>query len=317
MNSKLAASCLFAGALGRVLWGAVTDHVFEPRMVLAALGLVMALCAFAVALFTADWPPVAVFAVCVLYGATAVGWNGVFLAEVARLAPEGRVAIVTGGTQFFTFAGVLIGPFGGGMYTDLFVHQTTHMISAMGVKYPARVVGGGGLYLEYDGRDVPDVAAIVADYEEGCQLVIMATMINDYPIEEVIRGKLATIKFATRNNQMGYEVLPQNISGGPGRPRRLPRSKRRACTWSATASAGSSCCATCSAAPTRASGAPCCSARRSRAAARRPTSRRARAASCCWGQASGCGASRWMFRSIPVSKSGPSRAPSRSAWDAW
>jgi predicted dehydrogenase len=110
-------------------------------------------------------------------------------------------------------------PFGGGMYTDLFVHQTTHMIAAMGVRYPARVVGGGGLYLEYDQRDVPDVAAIVADYEEGCQLVIMATMINDYPIEEVIRGKLATIKFATRDNKMGYEVLPQNISGGPGRPK--------------------------------------------------------------------------------------------------
>jgi MFS family permease len=100
----------FAGALGRVLWGALADRVFQPRGVLAALGLVMALCGFAVASFTSGWPPVAVFAVCVLYGATAVGWNGVFLAEVARLAPEGRVAIVTGGTQFFTFAGVLIGP---------------------------------------------------------------------------------------------------------------------------------------------------------------------------------------------------------------
>ena len=30
-------------------------------------------------------------------------------------------------------------PFGGGMFTDLFVHQTTHMISAMGVRYPGRV----------------------------------------------------------------------------------------------------------------------------------------------------------------------------------
>jgi len=38
--------------------------------------------------------------------------------------------------------------FGGGMYTDLFVHQTTHMIAAMGVRYPKRVVGGGGIYLE-------------------------------------------------------------------------------------------------------------------------------------------------------------------------
>ena len=37
----------FAGALARVLWGAVADHVFKPRTVLAALGLVMALCGFA------------------------------------------------------------------------------------------------------------------------------------------------------------------------------------------------------------------------------------------------------------------------------
>jgi MFS family permease len=99
-----------AGVLGRVLWGAVADHASEPRRVLAMLGLTIAVCGAAAALFTVDWPLPAVLAVCVLYGATAVGWNGVFLAEVARLAPEGRVAIVTGGTQFFTFAGVLVGP---------------------------------------------------------------------------------------------------------------------------------------------------------------------------------------------------------------
>ena len=113
--SLLAAGLVFsasmiAGVLGRILWGVVADHVFAPRSVLAALGLVMVLCGIALASFTAAWPPSAVLAVCVLYGATAVGWNGVFLAEVARLAPEGRVAVLTGGTQFFTFAGVLIGP---------------------------------------------------------------------------------------------------------------------------------------------------------------------------------------------------------------
>lgn len=111
-------------------------------------------------------------------------------------------------------------PFGGGMFTDLFVHQTTHMIAAMGVKYPARVTGSGGLYLEYDGRDVPDVAAVIADYDEGCQLVIMATMINDYPIEEVIRGHLGTLKFTRKNFAMGYEVLPQDLGkGGPAAPK--------------------------------------------------------------------------------------------------
>lgn len=107
-------------------------------------------------------------------------------------------------------------PFGGGLFTDLFVHQTTHMIAAMGVRYPARVTGSGGIYLEYDERDVPDVATVVADYDEGCQLLITATMINNYPIEEVIRGRLGTLKFTRKNAMMGYEILPQDLGkGGP------------------------------------------------------------------------------------------------------
>jgi MFS family permease len=113
--SLVAAGVVFSvaqisGALGRVLWGVVADHWIKPRSVLAGLGLVMVVCGGALASFSSAWPPGAVLAVCALYGATAVGWNGVFLAEVARLAPEGRVAYLTGGTQFFTFAGVLIGP---------------------------------------------------------------------------------------------------------------------------------------------------------------------------------------------------------------
>ena len=108
-------------------------------------------------------------------------------------------------------------PFGGGMFTDLFVHQTTHMIAAMGVRYPKRVVGAGGIYLEYDGRDVPDVATVVADYDEGCQLTITATMIASYPVEEVIRGHLATIKFL----KDGFEIIGDNPKGGAGIPARL------------------------------------------------------------------------------------------------
>jgi hypothetical protein len=103
------------------------------------------------------------------------------------------------------------------------------MIAAMGVRYPGRVVGGGGLYLEYDGRDVPDVATVVADYEEGCQLIVTATMINDHPIEECIRGRLATIRFVNREREQdgkkvrefGLEVLPQAMKSGPGVPKRL------------------------------------------------------------------------------------------------
>ncbi len=156
------------------------------------------------------------------------------------------------GTNFSVFPGTPLAPsipfdraiygqwrcywqFGGGMFTDLFVHQTTHMIAAMGVRYPGRVVGGGGIYLEYDKRDVPDVATVVADFNEGCQLIITATMINDHPIEECIRGRLATMRFVNRthqvngvnNNELNIEVLPQALRSGPGVPRRLENATGR------------------------------------------------------------------------------------------
>ena len=98
------------GVAGRVAWGALADRWGAPRLLLALLGIAMSLCGVAAILFDPSWPVALVLAVCMLYGATAVGWNGVYLAEVARLAPEGRIATVTGGTQFFTFSGGLIGP---------------------------------------------------------------------------------------------------------------------------------------------------------------------------------------------------------------
>ena len=107
--------------------------------------------------------------------------------------------------------------FGGGMYTDLFVHQLTHMIQAMGVRFPRRVVGAGGLYMEYDGRDVPDVATVVADYDEGCQVVISATMCNDVQLGEVIRGHTGSILFGASPKD-GFRVAAQKLEGRPAPP---------------------------------------------------------------------------------------------------
>ena len=107
--------------------------------------------------------------------------------------------------------------FGGGMYTDLFVHQLTHLILAMGVRFPRRVVGAGGLYLEYDGRDVPDMATVVADYDEGCQVLISATMCNDVQLPEVIRGHTATIEF-DKPERAGFRVIQQKLEGRPAPP---------------------------------------------------------------------------------------------------
>jgi MFS family permease len=60
--------------------------------------------------FSPDWPTAVVVVVCALWGASAVGWNGVYLAEVARLAPEGKVGAATSGAQVFVFSGAVLAP---------------------------------------------------------------------------------------------------------------------------------------------------------------------------------------------------------------
>src|SRR5690625_6599662 len=70
----------------------------------------MAACSLLMAFIGTDWPVWLVVVICAAFGATAIGWNGVYLAEVARLAPAGQAGLMTGGTLFFTYLGVVIGP---------------------------------------------------------------------------------------------------------------------------------------------------------------------------------------------------------------
>jgi len=100
-----------AGVVARIAWGAVSDRTGAPRAVLALIGFLMAAGSVAAALITSAWPMVGVLVVAAALGATAIGWNGVYLSEVARLAPAGEAGRATGGCLFFTFVGVVILPF--------------------------------------------------------------------------------------------------------------------------------------------------------------------------------------------------------------
>jgi MFS family permease len=99
-----------AGVVGRLLWGWVADRWLEPNRLLPLLALLMAIASLLTAAFTKYWPLPLVAAVSMLFGASAIGWNGVYLAEVARLAPVGTAGQYTGGTLFFTYFGVVAGP---------------------------------------------------------------------------------------------------------------------------------------------------------------------------------------------------------------
>lgn len=96
--------------------------------------------------------------------------------------------------------------FGAGMFTDLFVHRTTSMLKATGLRFPARVVGAGGIFLEYDGRDVPDVATVVADFDEGVQGLVTATMAcEETPIKQLIRGHHGSFVLGVGEQFTGYD----------------------------------------------------------------------------------------------------------------
>ena len=101
-------------------------------------------------------------------------------------------------------------PFGSGMFTDLFVHRTTSMLKATGLRVPGRVTGAGGIYMEYDGRGVPDVATVVADFNEGVQGLITATMCNENSrIDQLIRGHYGTFEFGNGEGFDGFQFNPE------------------------------------------------------------------------------------------------------------
>ncbi len=99
-----------ASVVGRILWGVVADRILARRAMLGLLGVGMGLSALLALAATPAWPVWLLFLYAIVFGATAVGWNGVFLAEVAHIAPPGKTSQATGGCMFFTFFGVVVSP---------------------------------------------------------------------------------------------------------------------------------------------------------------------------------------------------------------
>lgn len=142
------AASQIASVVGRVGWGLLADRALGRRVVLGMLGIGMGLSALAALAANPAWPAWLLFTYAAVFGATAVGWNGVFLAEVARIAPEGRTSEATGGCLFFTYLGVVLTPllFNGvlaltGAYTTAFAVLSVPALwvgAWMLVRMPAR-----------------------------------------------------------------------------------------------------------------------------------------------------------------------------------
>src|SRR5690606_28885755 len=99
-----------AGVIGRLLWGYISDRFLGPIRMLACLALLIGVCALVTPLLKGMGTYWLILIVLAVFGSCAIGWNSVYLAEVARQAPAGQASIASGGSLSMTFLGVVVGP---------------------------------------------------------------------------------------------------------------------------------------------------------------------------------------------------------------
>lgn len=109
-----------AGVGGRIIWGYISDRWLGPAKMLIGLVFMLMVGAVGTSLLTADTSPWVLYPILIIFGASAIGWNGVYLAEIARQAPPGQAGVATGGTLCITFLGVMMGPPFFGMIAGIF-----------------------------------------------------------------------------------------------------------------------------------------------------------------------------------------------------
>jgi MFS family permease len=98
-----------AGVIGRIVWGYLADRVVTPPVMLACIALMSTSASLLAASIGPGVGLPLPIVLALLYGSAAIGWNGVYLAAVARQAPAGQASMATGGSLAITFLGSMLG----------------------------------------------------------------------------------------------------------------------------------------------------------------------------------------------------------------
>jgi predicted MFS family arabinose efflux permease len=124
------------GVAGRVFWGWLADVTGDCFAVLAVLAGVMLVAALLCLAVSPAWPIAVSSALFLVFGSTASGWNGAFLAEVARLSPRHAVSSATGGSLFFVNVGKMLGPIA---FTNAYIAGGSYAVAFALLAVPAGV----------------------------------------------------------------------------------------------------------------------------------------------------------------------------------
>lgn len=123
-------------------------------------------------------------------------------------------------------------PYNGGVATDLLYHKLAPMLIAVAGpngEYPRRVNANGGLYIEKDGRDIPDTFLMTVDYPSEWSCFLVSTLTNDAGIPDRIYGKHGTMELGGEPLLQGNgDMVPEFQAANDGKKEtRLPLTPRR------------------------------------------------------------------------------------------
>ena len=111
--------------------------------------------------------------------------------------------------RFFYFRGFF--DYNGGVATDLLYHFLAPLLLAIvgeNGAYPTRVNGNGGLYLNRDGREVPDVFMMTVDYPRDFTITLESVLTNEFSRPTRIYGRYGTLETTESNSD--FDVLGSN-----------------------------------------------------------------------------------------------------------
>lgn len=99
-----------SGFVARIAFGYASDRFFRPQSLLASLAAVGVATLLIMLLVAGTVTLPVVIALAAVMGATVSGWNGVMMAELARLSPPGLVASVSASAVTCIYLGYMTGP---------------------------------------------------------------------------------------------------------------------------------------------------------------------------------------------------------------
>lgn len=105
----LVAILLAASTLARIALGWLADRWRRGLLLLLLLSLAASI-ALVLLVASAAGPSWLLYPCVAVIGATSLGWNGIYMAELARLSPPALIGDVTSAANLFGFAGSFCGP---------------------------------------------------------------------------------------------------------------------------------------------------------------------------------------------------------------